>query len=238
MNKMSAIAIITARGGSKRIPRKNIKDFLGKPIVAYSIMAAKNSGIFDEVMVSTDDMEIAEIAKSFGANVPFMRSHKTSNDYATTADVLSEVLKCYASNYLQYESMCCIYPTAPFITAEKLKTAYNILKDSGADSVMPVVQYSFPPQRAMVMKNGLLQYQYPQYRNSRSQDLEPIYHDAGQFYFYKVHDDLSFASNNFAPLIVSETEVQDIDNESDWMIAEKKYSLLKRSIDVSSLGKN
>lgn len=181
---MRNIAIITARGGSKRIPKKNIRKFCGKPIIAYSIESALDSGIFSEVMVSTDSEEVAEIAKKYKANVPFMRSELTSNDYATTEEVLKEVLEYYRGKGELYDSMCCIYPTAPFITSEKLKYAYKILHDYDVDVVMPVVRYSFPPQRGLVKRADKLEYWHPEYRNSRSQDLDEIYHDAGQFYFY------------------------------------------------------
>lgn len=222
----SNIAIITARGGSKRIPKKNIKDFCGQPILNYSIKAAIDTGIFNEVMVSTDSEEIKEIAIAAGAHVPFLRSEATSNDYATTAEVLREVLVGYDAIYLKYDIMACIYPTAPFVTAEKLKKAYNTLINSEATSVMPVVQYSFPPQRANVIRDGLLVYEFQENRLKRSQDLEPIYHDAGQFYFYKVNSDLSFTADKYAPIFVDDLEVQDIDNESDWKIAEMKYKLM------------
>ena len=224
---MSVIAVITARGGSKRIPKKNIRDFCGKPIIAYSIGAALESGIFDEVMVSTDSKEIAQIAERFGAKVPFLRSEKTSGDTATTAEVLSEVLETYMDNGKRFNAMCCLYPTAPFVTPDKLKEAYEILSSSGEDAVMPVVRYSFPPQRANLIKDGKLVYQYPEYRTARSQDLEPVYHDCGQFYFYRVREDLSFPVDSYAPLIMDERMVQDIDNESDWQIAEMKYRLYK-----------
>ncbi len=223
---MSTIAIITARGGSKRIPKKNIREFCGKPIMVYSIQAALESGVFDEVMVSTDSEEIAQIARDAGAAVPFMRSSYTSSDYATTGDVLNEVLTCYAHAGKIFDEMCCIYPTAPFVTADKLRRAHEVLLETGADSVMPVVQYSFPPQRAMVLRNGRLCYQYPENFSKRSQDLEPVYHDCGQFYFYRVSDDLSYNTDSYVPIIVPDTEVQDIDNESDWAIAEMKYQLM------------
>jgi N-acylneuraminate cytidylyltransferase len=223
---MKKIAIITARGGSKRIPRKNIKDFLGKPILAYSIEAAVRSGMFDEVMVSTDDEEIAEIAKTYGANVPFYRSEKTSGDFATTNDVLLEVLEEYEKRGQKFDVGCCIYPTAPFVTAEKLKDAYNKLEESGADTLIPVVSFSYPPKRALVVREGKLVFHYPEFIDSRSQDLEPEYHDIGQFYFFKTE---AFKVNkklmlgDIVPYVVDETEVQDIDNLSDWKIAEIKY---------------
>lgn len=222
---MKNIAIITARGGSKRIPKKNIKEFCGKPIIAYSIEAALNSGMFDEVMVSTDSEEIAEVAKKYGANVPFLRSEATSNDFATTRDVLVEVIEEYKKLGKKFDFMTCIYPTAPFVTAEKLKDAVNKLCDSDADMVMPVVAYSFPPQRALIIRNGSLQYQYPEYETARSQDLEPIYHDCGQFYVYRadVFMGEKKGSGKKLPLNMPEEETQDIDNISDWLIAEIKY---------------
>lgn len=222
---MKTIAIITARGGSKRIPKKNIKEFCGKPIIAYSIEAAVNSGLFSEVMVSTDSEEIAEIARKYGAKVPFLRSEATSNDFATTRDVLVEVLDRYAEMGESFDIMTCIYPTAPFVTAQKLKSAVELLAGSDADAVMPVVAYSFPPQRAMVVREGCLEYQYPEHRNTRSQDLEPIYHDCGQFYVYRadVYMGKKAGSGKTLPIEMPEAETQDIDNLSDWMIAEIKY---------------
>lgn len=225
---MKSIAIITARGGSKRIPRKNVKEFCGKPILLYSIEAALESKIFDEVMVSTDDKEIAEIALAAGARVPFMRSADASNDFATTADVLKEVLKDYENMGETFEYLACLYPTAPFVTAEKLKNAYGVIREENGDWAVPVVQYGFPPQRAMVIKDKCLKYQYPECRTARSQDLEPIYHDCGQFYFYKVDALLSKDPEEWKvlPLIMKEEETQDIDNESDWIMAELKYQLM------------
>ena len=181
---MRKIAIITARGGSKRIPRKNIKEFCGKPILAYSIEAARTSGLFDTVMVSTDDREIAELARKYGAEVPFFRSERTAGDFATTNDVLLEVLEEYEKRGECYDLGCCIYPTAPFVTAAKLKDALGRLEGSGADTLIPVVAFSYPPQRAMVVREDRLVFEYPRYLDSRSQDLEPHYHDVGQFYLF------------------------------------------------------
>lgn len=226
---MSSIAIITARGGSKRIPRKNIKEFCGKPILAYSVEAALKSGLFDRVMVSTDDKEIAEAAKRYGAEVPFERSRETAGDFATTNEVLLEVLTEYEKRGERFDLACCLYPTAPFVTAEKLKSAVEKLLASGMDTLIPVVPFSYPPQRAMIIRDGRLVFEYPQYLDSRSQDLEPHYHDAGQFYVFRTE---AFLRNkrlmvgNILPFIVSEMEVQDIDNESDWKIAEIKYRAL------------
>jgi N-acylneuraminate cytidylyltransferase len=225
---MNNIAIITARGGSKRIPRKNIKDFLGKPIIAYSIEASLKSGIFQEVMVSTDDAEIAEVAQKYGAKVPFMRSAKNSDDFATTADVLVEVLEEYQKRGQKFEYACCLYPTAPFVTAEKLQKAFNLLLEHKADSVVPVAAFSYPIWRSLKIENGKLQMNFPENLNKRSQDLPPAYHDVGQFYFFQVAKFLStkkIFSDFSVPLHVSELEMQDIDNETDWKLAELKYNL-------------
>jgi N-acylneuraminate cytidylyltransferase len=222
---MNSICIITARGGSKRIPKKNIKDFLGKPIMAYSIEAALKSALFEEVMVSTDSEEIAQVAVQYGASVPFMRSEATSNDYAGTADVLREVIAEYKKLGKTFDLTCCIYPTAPFVTDIKLKAALKAMEENNADSLTPVVPFSYPPQRAFVVRGGSLEYQYPEYKSARSQDLEPIYHDCGQFYFYKtdVLMGTSVGTGKRLPLIMPEEEVQDIDNFSDWNLAEIKY---------------
>lgn len=225
---MSAIAIITARGGSKRIPRKNIKEFCGKPILAYSIEAARESGLFDRVMVSTEDAEIAEIAEKYGAEVPFFRSEKTSGDFAATADVLLEVLEEYRRRGEQFDTLCCIYPTAPFVTAERLREAVRLLEENGADSVLPVVRFSFPPQRCVVVKNGFLQFKWPEYARTRSQDLEPFYHDTGQFYCLREKSFLeqkALVMSKTVPLILPEMEIQDIDTEEDWELAQVKYRL-------------
>lgn len=226
---MKSIAIITARGGSKRIPRKNIRLFSGKPIMAYSIEAALESGVFDEVMVSTEDREIAEIAERYGATVPFFRSEKTSGDRASTVDVLEEVIENYASRGQEFDQICCIYPTAPFITAEKLRRAVERMEEKHADALLPVVRYSFPPQRGMVIRNGLVGYQYPEFEGARSQDLEQIYHDCGQFYFCKTRvflETRTMIPANTIPFEMPEEEVQDIDNLSDWELAELKYKML------------
>lgn len=225
----SAIAIITARGGSKRIPGKNKKDFCGKPIINYSIEAALESGIFDEVMVSTDDEEIAAIAKAAGAKVPFMRSEATANDYATTDDVLMEVLDEYKKLGREFDVMACLYPTAPFVTADRLKQAYEVLLDTKASAVMPVVAFSFPPQRGQKLVDGRLRYVDEKSILVRSQDLETIYHDAGAFYYYDIEKYLAAnarVDDDYAPIMMDEIEVQDIDNESDWKLAELKYKLL------------
>lgn len=223
------IAVITARGGSKRIPKKNIKEFCGKPIIAYSIEAALASGVFDEVMVSTDSEEIAAVAREYGADVPFMRSRETSDDYATTNDVLTEVFNEYSKRGEHYDIAVCIYPTAPFVTADKLKNAVVLMERDGVEAVTPVVKFSFPPQRAFVIRDSRLEYQYPEYAKMRSQDLEPVYHDCGQFYAMKVKNVLQGIAVKAVPVIVPETEVQDIDCEEDWVIAEMKYRAMTKA---------
>lgn len=225
---MANIAIIPARGGSTRVPRKNIRDFCGKPVIYYSIKAALESGIFDEVMVSTDDEEIAQIALECGAKVPFMRSAKNSDSYATTRAVLIEVLEEYEKRGQTFETMACIYPCAIFVTAEKLRNAYKMMRETpDANAVTPVVAFSSPPQRAMVVKDGFLTYAYPQYINTRTQDLETIYHDCGQFYFWDVDAYVNNTSGiwNTVPYVMPEEETQDVDNESDFRIAEMKYKV-------------
>lgn len=227
-----SIAIITARGGSKRIPKKNIKDFLGKPIIAYSIIAALESKLFDEVMVSTDDMQIAEISKSLGAKVPFMRSKGNSNDYAGTSDVILEVLDKYKKNGNIFDYCCCIYPTAPFITLEKLEESFELFKVKNYDSLFPVVKYSYPIQRSYKFVDDKISMVWPENYSKRSQDLEQIYHDAGQFYWLKVEEfnkKKQIYTDNSGAIIVSEIEAQDIDNEEDWKLAEMKFKLLKES---------
>ena len=188
-----SVAIITARGGSKRIPHKNIRDFCGKPIISYSIEAALSSGVFDEVMVSTDD-------------------------------VIAEVLRAYEAGGARFDRFCCIYPTAPFVTAEKLKNAMALLDQ--AESVMPVVAFSYPPQRGIILENGRIRRKYPEFLTARSQDLEKMYHDCGQFYACRTDAffrDSTTDVDDLVPMIMPEMEVQDIDTEEDWAIAELKY---------------
>ncbi|WP_264535079.1 pseudaminic acid cytidylyltransferase [Flavobacterium sp. N1736] len=225
----NCLAIITARGGSKRIPRKNIKNFLGNPIIKYSIDAALQAGCFTEVMVSTDDEEIATLALSLGAKVPFMRSNENSNDFATTAEVITEVLEMYKKAGQHFDYACCIYPTAPFVTDFKLQHAYKMLIEKNAETVVPVVSFGFPILRSLKMENGLIKMNWPEYISTRSQDLAPAYHDCGQFYF--IQTDLflknkKLFSDNSVGYEMPESEVQDIDTEEDWKVAEIKYSFL------------
>jgi len=232
MRQENNIAIIPARGGSKRIPGKNIKPFNGKPIIAYSIEAALLSNLFTEVMVSTDDEKIASVAKQYGAKVPFMRSEKNADDYATTIDVLLEVYNHYLDNGIKFEYVCCIYACAPFVTEKKLKEALQVLKDNSASTVFPIIQYSHPVQRAfekngntikMIAENNLL---------VRTQDLPPRFHDAGQFYWLtgeSLLTDKKLVTNKTTGIIINDIDAQDIDNEMDWKLAELKYKLLKEN---------
>lgn len=227
---MKIICIIPARGGSKRIPRKNIKPFLGKPIIAYSIQAAIDSQLFDEVMVSTDDEEIAGIAKQYGAKVPFYRSPETSNDFAITVDVLNEVLNEYEKIGKYFDYICCIYPTALFVTPEKLKISFETMINKGYDSAFPIVQYSYPIQRGLVINDKeRVNMIWPKYIKSRSQELTPTYHDAGQFYFStvkKLRETNAMKGDNTYGIVTSELEVQDLDTMTDWELAELKYKRL------------
>ncbi len=226
---MKSIAIIIARGGSKRIPRKNIKPFAGRPIIEYSIEAALQSGMFAEVMVSTDDEEIAHIARNAGAKVPFMRSEATADDFATTAEVIEEVLNSYERIGKSFDQVCCLYPTAPFVTANAVKTAMMLLDQEKSDAVIPVVRFSFPPQRCVVIKENRLAPKWPEDMKKRSQDLEPFYHDCGQFYCLNVksfQEQKAIWMKDVVPFIQDEICVQDIDTLEDWKIAEMKYKIL------------
>lgn len=222
----SSVCIITARGGSKRIPRKNVREFCGKPMLAYSVETAVASGIFDVVMVSTDDDEIADVARKYGAEVPFMRSEATSNDYATTADVLREVLSDYGKCGDEFDTMCCLYPTAPFVQVSELKEASAMI-EAGASSVIPVTSFDFPPLRGFrVDEDGSLEYAFPEFAQTRSQDLPEMVHDCGRFYFAKVasfHETGGFITNNTRFLRIPSRLVQDIDTPEDWELAEQKY---------------
>jgi N-acylneuraminate cytidylyltransferase len=224
------IAIIPARGGSKRIPRKNIKNFYGKPLIAYSIEAAKKSGCFDRIIVSTDDNEIAEIALKYGAEVPFIRPKDISDDYSTTMDVIKHAL-----NWLQQEGClcayaCCIYATAPFLNGKSIKNGFESLLENNLNYAFSVTSFPFPIQRALKLsdKNSVEMFM-PEHLNTRSQDLEEAYHDAGQFYWGKASAFLNntpiFSSDSFACVLPRNT-VQDIDTLEDWDTAESMYKAL------------
>lgn len=228
---MKRIAILPARGGSKRIPRKNIRPFCGKPMLAYAIDAAKQSMLFDRVLVSTDDPEIAELALAMGADVPFLRSAENSGDYATTIDVLLEVITRLQQEGFDYDTMCCIYPTNPFLTAAKLESSCTQFEEGSFDALFSAVKYSFPVQRSFVLREGKMKMLFPEHTLTRSQDLEPVYHDAAQFYWMnckKLQEQKKIWTDNTGIFEISETEVQDIDHPSDWEIAELKFTLWKQ----------
>ena len=223
---MKNLAIIPARGGSKRIPRKNIKPFLGKPILAYSIENALKSGLFCEVMVSTDDDEIADIARKYNADVPFLRSAETSNDYATTNDVLKEVIDNYQKSGKEFDNFCCIYATAPLIKSSDIVSAFEWMQTTDFTCVYPVVRFSYPIWRCLDRdSDGTLTRHWPEFERSRSQDLPTEYHDTGTFYWYRTSEWLT-GNIKVGGIEVEETTIQDIDNETDWKLAEIKYKLI------------
>ena len=224
------IGIIPARGGSKRIPRKNVKPFLGKPILCYSIETLLQTGLFEEVMVSTDDEEIAETARAYGAKVPFLRSRETANDFATITDVIQEVLARYEERGRDFDNVCCMLPTSPLTQWEDVKEAYALFEKQDAPAICPVVPFSYPIWRPLkVDGDGKMSMFWPENMNARSQDLEPAYHDSGSFYWGKKTAILQYHTF-FVPgcmaWVMDEMRVQDIDNEVDWQLAEMKYRLL------------
>ena len=225
---MKRIAIIPARGGSKRISNKNIKDFFGKPIIAYSIEAAINSGMYDEVMVSTDSESIKEVALKYGAKVPFLRSAENSNDFATTVDVLLEVLAWYKANGSEFNASTCIYACAPFTSSALLKQSFSML-DKGCDCVFPVLPYSHPIQRAVeVSEEGKITPFFDADTIVRTQDFKKAFHDAGMFYTFDVNKLLvnkSLRTQDTLAIEINELHAQDIDNENDWQLAELKYKM-------------
>jgi pseudaminic acid cytidylyltransferase len=227
--KLKSIAIIPARNNSKRILHKNVKLFLGKPIIAYVIEAALKSGIFEDVIVSTDSMEIADIAKKYGASVPFLRSEKNADDFATTSEVLVEVINNLNENHVDVTNVCCIYPTAVLINEFHLKKAWHQFENAKFDSVISATRFSYPIQRGFKDCNGKLEMLWPENKTKRSQDLEIIYHDAGQFYFFDAANFLlnqQLFTENTGYVLLSDYEYQDIDNPDDWEMAEIKFNYL------------
>ncbi len=223
---MSALAIILARSGSKRIPGKNLRPFLGHPVIHYPVKAALDSGCFDEVMVSTDDEQIAAAARAAGAVTPFKRSAENASDQATTTDALLEVIAQYRSAGREFEYICGMYASAPLITVDHLRAGWEIIRnDPAAQTVMPVIRYGYPVHRAFVIQQGRLQLMMPEHGFTRSQDLPVAYHDAGQWYWMRVADferGRKVFADRCLPVELSELEVQDIDNEVDWKLAELK----------------
>lgn len=223
---MSALAIILARSGSKRIPGKNLRPFLGHPVIHYPVKAALESGCFDEVMVSTDDDQIAAAARAAGAVTPFKRSAENASDQATTTDALLEVIAQYRAAGREFEYICGMYASAPLITVDHLRAGWEIIQnDPAAQTVMPVIRYGYPVHRAFVIQQGRLQLMMPEHGFTRSQDLPIAYHDAGQWYWMRVADferGRKVFADRCLPVELSELEVQDIDNEVDWKLAELK----------------
>jgi N-acylneuraminate cytidylyltransferase len=221
--------MIPARGGSKRIPRKNVKPFAGKPIIQYSIEAALACGSIDRVIVSTDDDEIADVAGSLGAEVPFRRPEKLSDDHATTLDVIRHALD-WGEGEGGIEAICCIYATAPFVTAADLDAAYGLLSASGAGCVFAATEYAFPIQRAFAIENQRVRMFQPEHLNTRSQDLERAYHDAGQFYWCRpeaVRSGQPIMGPGSLAYMMGRERVQDIDTPQDWTFAENLFRLLR-----------
>ncbi|RTL11569.1 MAG: pseudaminic acid cytidylyltransferase [Neisseriaceae bacterium] len=223
------LCVIPARGGSKRIPRKNIKEFLGKPIISYSILTAINSKLFDKVIVSTDDAEIAELAMQYGAEVPFIRPQNISDDYATTIDVINHAISFYQSSNIQVELVCCLYATAPFITIDDLLQGYKFLQ-ADTDYVFTATEFSFPIWRGFkINADGFTEMLWPENYSKRSQDLEKVYHDAGMMYYGRPEAFLKFKpifgkSSKIIPL--PHYRVQDIDTFDDWLRAEVMYRMI------------
>lgn len=225
------VAVIPARGGSKRIPRKNIKEFCGKPMIAYSIEAALQSGCFDKIIVSTDDSEIAQVAKSYGAEVPFIRPKELSNDYTGTIPVIRHAIEWLVEQGVDTNLVCCLYATAPFVTAEYLQQGLQQLEDNNAAYAFTVTSYAFPIQRAIKLNPelGVEMFDANNF-NTRSQDLEEAWHDAGQFYWGRVGAWLSekiiFGAES-TPVILPRHRVQDIDTPEDWERAEWLFKALQ-----------
>lgn len=231
MSSTLKLAVIPARGGSKRIPRKNIKNFCGKPIIAWSIAAALESGCFDRVVVSTDDREIAKVAQQWGAEVPFIRPTVLADDYTGTNAVVCHAIQEIAEQYELPEYVCCIYATAPFVQASDLQHGLKTLIESGSSFAFSVSSFGFPIQRAIKLTtSGRVTMFYPEYQNTRSQDLEEAYHDAGQFYWGRSEaflNNVSMFSEAAVPIILPSSRVQDIDTLEDWYRAELLFKLLE-----------
>lgn len=230
MTQIKPIAFIHARGGSKRIPRKNIKDFLGKPVIAYAIEAALNSGVFSKVIISTDDTEIADIAVQYGAECLYMRSSELANDTATTDAVFINDIKTIRAQGFEFNHACCIYGTSVFLKSEYLKQAYDMF-DKDTQTVMSITEYDFSIFRAFLERDdGTIALREPQHRHTRSQDLSTAYHDAAQFYFVNVEKYLKscqlFADANVRGVKIPNSSLVDIDTPDDWIRAEKYYKLL------------
>jgi len=230
------VAIIPARGGSKRIPGKNIRPFEGKPIISYSIDAAKKADVFDRIIVSTDSDEIADVARSYGAEVPFVRPAEIADDYTGTSEVIIHALSWLKNNSCDVNYICCIYPMAPLIQPHYIRQGYNLIQDAGVATVCSVATYSYPIFRSLKLnKSGRIEMIWPENYEKRSQDLPEAYHDAGQFYWADVKRFLvekSFFSKDSLPVVLPRFLVQDIDTEEDWGVAEKMYRLVQQEVEL------
>lgn len=226
------LAVIPARGGSKRIPRKNLRDFCGKPMIAWSIEAALASGCFDEVMVSTEDDEIAAAAEALGAAVPFRRPATLADDHTATVPVVRHAVAWYRDHRMLPSQVCCLYATAPFVRAEDLRRGQELLSASGGRYAFSVTTFAFPIQRALRLTgNGRVEMLHPEYATTRSQDLEEAYHDAGQFYWGTAQawlDGAAIYGPESLPLVLPRHRVQDIDTPEDWRRAELMFQLLRQ----------
>ncbi len=225
------LCIIPARGDSKRIPRKNIKTFCGKPIIAWSIETALKSKCFERVVVSTDSQEIAEIAHHYGATVPFMRPKELSDDYTGTIPVIRHAIEWFQDREIAFEHVCCLYATAPFVRIEDLRNGMEQLVTSAAEYTFSVTGFDFPIQRAIrITEKGRVEMFYPEYFNTRSQDLEKAYHDAGQFYWGRtaawLSEKIIFGPDSI-PIVLPRFRVQDIDTFEDWNRAEMLFKVLQ-----------
>ena len=225
------LAIIPARGGSKRIPRKNIKLFCAKPMIAWSIEAALQSGCFDQVIVSTDDQEIAEVARQYGATVPFMRPAELSDDHTGTVPVIQHAIEWVNAQGQPVEQACCLYATAPFVSAEDINRGLDILNATQSDYAFSVTSYAFPIQRAIRLNGeGRVQMFNPEHFNTRSQDLEEAFHDAGQFYWGTadawLQGRMIFGTGS-VPVPLPRHRVQDIDTPEDWVRAEWLFKAMQ-----------
>jgi pseudaminic acid cytidylyltransferase len=221
------VAVIPARGGSKRISRKNIREFAGQPIIAWSIQAAMSAGCFDRIIVSTDDEEIVAVAREYGATVPFMRPAELADDHATTLAVMQHAVTALGIESEDLSLVCCLYPAAPFIEAQDLLAARDVLTEADWDYVIPVTRFAYPIERAVRLSaDSSIEMVYPEHRNARSQDLNENFHDAGQFYWGK---STAFAaqrplfSERSASIILPRYRVHDIDTPEDWETAERSW---------------
>ena len=230
---MTSIAIIPARGGSKRILRKNVKLLAGVPAIAYPIMLALNSGIFERVIVSTDDSEIAEVSRKYGAEVPFLRSGELSNDFTITVDVIADAIEQLQHQDESFDYICCVYPVTPLLRENRLKEAFGALASGMWDYVFPAIEFPSPIERGFKKgESGLIEFSYPEFANTRTQDIAKTFHDAGQFYFGKSEAWLErrpILNGNSTFIELAKNETLDIDDLEDWELVEKLIDLNKKS---------